>query len=212
MQIVPSFLSRNAGIIFLRSFSTFDGEGYIVAENEKEVEEINLIRHITGWIVDIAVALALAWFCLHSFGTQVQIAGQSMSPLLESGDVVLMNRLIYDISSPRVGDVVVFEREDHKQNVKRVMGVPGDVVQIMDGWLYINGERYEDEDLGAAVLAGIAESPVELGEGEYFLLGDNRDCSEDSRFANVGNVKEEQILGKVWLCILPVTHLRLIRS
>jgi signal peptidase I len=106
----------------------------------------------------------------------------------------------------------VFEREDHKQNVKRVMGVPGDVVQIMDGWLYINGERYEDEDLGAAVLAGIAESPVELGEGEYFLLGDNRDCSEDSRFANVGNVKEEQILGKVWLCILPVTHLRLIRS
>jgi signal peptidase I len=135
-----------------------------------------------------------------------------MSPLLESGDVVLMNRLIYDISSPRVGDVVVFEREDHKQNVKRVMGVPGDVVQIMDGWLYINGERYEDEDLGAAVLAGIAESPVELGEGEYFLLGDNRDCSEDSRFANVGNVKEEQILGKVWLCILPVTHLRLIRS
>jgi signal peptidase I len=212
MQIVPSFLSRNAGIIFLRSFSTFDGEGYIVAENEKEVEEINLIRHITGWIVDIAVALALAWFCLHSFGTQVQIAGQSMSPLLESGDVVLMNRLIYDISSPRVGDVVVFEREDHKQNVKRVMGVPGDVVQIMDGWLYINGERYEDEKLGAAVLAGIAESPVELGEGEYFLLGDNRDCSEDSRFANVGNVKEEQILGKVWLCILPVTHLRLIRS
>jgi signal peptidase I len=212
MQIVPSFLSRNAGIIFLRLFSTFDGEGYIVAENEKEVEEINLIRHITGWIVDIAVALALAWFCLHSFGTQVQIAGQSMSPLLESGDVVLMNRLIYDISSPRVGDVVVFEREDHKQNVKRVMGVPGDVVQIMDGWLYINGERYEDEKLGAAVLAGIAESPVELGEGEYFLLGDNRDCSEDSRFANVGNVKEEQILGKVWLCILPVTHLRLIRS
>jgi signal peptidase I len=183
-----------------------------VAENEKEVEEINLIRHITGWIVDIAVALALAWFCLHSFGTQVQIAGQSMSPLLESGDVVLMNRLIYDISSPRVGDVVVFEREDHKQNVKRVMGVPGDVVQIRDGWLYINGERYEDEDLGAAVLAGIAESPVELGEGEYFLLGDNRDCSEDSRFANVGNVKEEQILGKVWLCIFPVTHLRLIRS
>jgi signal peptidase I len=196
----------------MRAFYFFTERGKFVAEKEKEVEEINLVRHISGWIIDIAVALSLAWFCLHSFGTQVQIAGQSMSPLMESGDVVLMNRLIYDIGSPRRGDVVVFEREDHKQNVKRVMGVPGDVVRIQGGWLYINGVRYEDETLGAVMLAGIAESPVELGEGEYFLLGDNRDCSEDSRFANIGNVKEEQILGKVWLRLFPVMRLSIIRS
>ena len=111
-------------------------------------------------------------------------------------------------------DVVVFEREDKKTNVKRVIGVPGDVVQIKDSRLYLNGEllELEDKDLETVALAGLAENPVELGEKEYFLLGDNRDSSEDSRFANVGNVKEEQILGKVWLRISPLIDFGLIRS
>ena len=175
-------------------------------------EERNLIRRISGWVVDIVVALAFAWFCLTFFGTQVTMSGQSMQPLLNSGDVVLMNRLVYDFGKPKRMDVIVFERDDKKTYVKRVIGVPGDVVQIKSGQIYVNDEVLDETELGKVALAGLAENPVEMGEKEYFLLGDNRDSSEDSRFANVGNVKEEQILGKVWLRISPLIDFSLIRS
>ena len=167
-------------------------------------EETKPVRVIMSWIVDITVVLAFAWFCLHSFGEQIAVAGQSMTPFLNSGDVVLMNQLIYDFSKPKRLDVVVFEREDKKTNVKRVIGLPGDVVQIQAGYVYINGERLNAEaGLDKVSLAGLAESPIELGEDEYFLLGDNRDSSEDSRFSNVGNVRLDQIIGKVWFRIHP---------
>ncbi|MCC8061372.1 MAG: signal peptidase I [Clostridiales bacterium] len=176
-------------------------------------DEPSLVRRAVSWIVDITVALSFAWLCMYAFGGQVSISGQSMTPLLESGDVVLVNRLIYDFGAPKRLDVVVFEREDGKENVKRVIGLPGDVVQISGGQLYINGEPFDDENgLGEVALAGLAEHPVELLEDEYFLLGDNRDSSEDSRFANIGNVKREQILGKVWMRILPLLDIGLIRS
>lgn len=104
-------------------------------------DEQNMIRKICSWIVDVVVALAFAWFCLVFFGTQITVNGQSMYPLLNSGDVVLMNRLTYEIGKPDRMDVVVFEREDQKTNVKRVVAVPGDVVQIIDGKLYVNQEQ-----------------------------------------------------------------------
>ena len=90
-------------------------------------DEPNLIRKVCGWVVDIVVMIAFAWFCLTFFGTQVTVSGQSMQPLLNSGDVVLINRLSYDFGKPQRMDVVVFEREDKKSNVKRVIGIPGDV-------------------------------------------------------------------------------------
>lgn len=176
-------------------------------------EEQNIIRVAASWVVDIAVALAFAWFCLHSFGNQVSVAGQSMSPLLNSGDVVLANRLVYDLGKPERLDVVVFEREEGNKSVKRVIGIPGDVVQIIDGLIYINGEKADFPDgLDQVSLAGAAKDPITLGEDEYFLLGDNRDSSEDSRFANIGNVKEEQIMGKVWLRLFPFIDVKWITS
>lgn len=175
-------------------------------------DEPNLIRRLVSWVVDIAVVLAFAWFCLNSFGVQVEVSGQSMQPLLNSGDVVLVNRLAYDVGKPDRMDVVVFMRGDRKANVKRVIGIPGDTVQIKDGMVYVNGQSVEAEGLGPVTLAGLAEHPVQLEDEEYFLLGDNRDSSEDSRFANVGNVTEDQIVGKVWLKLLPLIDIRLIRS
>lgn len=176
-------------------------------------EETNLLRRITGWVVDIIVVLSLAWFCLYAFGTQIRIAGQSMTPELHPDDVVLMNRLAYDFGKPDRMDVVVFMREDEKTNVKRVIGLPGETVQITGGSIYINGERLEAENgLDQVSLGGLAENPVELGDDEYFLLGDNRESSEDSRFANIGNVKKEQIMGKVWLRLFPLIDFSFIGS
>lgn len=200
MKIVPYFF------IFISSIW-----GKIVEFYQNE--EQNKLRKVTCWIVDVAVVLSLAWFSLYAFGTQITVAGQSMTPLLRSDDVVLMNRLIYDFGNPGRMDVVVFEREDKKTNVKRVIGLPGETVQIVDGRIYIDGDALKAEDgLDLVSLGGLAENPVELGENEYFLLGDNRDSSEDSRFANVGNVKREQILGKVWLRAFPLIDISLIRS
>ncbi len=174
-----------------------------------QVEETNTLRRVIGWIVDIAVVISLAWFVVYGYGTQVRMAGQSMTLLGE--DVVLMDRLTYDFTDPARFDIVVFEREDHKFNVKRVIGLPGEVVQIIDNLVYINDEPLEAENgLNQVVLAGIAENPVTLGEDEYFLLGDNRDGSEDSRFVNIGNVKREQIRGKVWLRLLPLIDIGLV--
>ncbi len=176
-------------------------------------DETAWLRRIVHWIVNVVLAVALAWFLVYSFGVQVRVTGNSMQPLLAADDVVLVNRLCYDLGRPGRFDVVVFEREDNKKNVKRVIGLPGETVQIKGGQVYIDGRLLEAKDgLEQVSLAGMADNPILLGEDEYFLLGDNRDSSEDSRFANIGNVKKEQIQGKVWFRILPLLKLDLIRS
>lgn len=176
-------------------------------------EDNNNLRHIVNWFVDIVVVIAFAWFLVYAYGTQIMIAGHSMTPLLASSDVVLMDRLTYDFGSPARFDVVVFQREDQKMNVKRVIGLPGETVQIKNDEIYINGGKLmEPAGLGRVSLAGLAEKPIKLGDDEYFLLGDNRDSSEDSRFSNIGSVSGSQIQGKVWFRVLPIAKLELIRS
>lgn len=174
-------------------------------------EEANKLRRMIVWLVDIIVVISLAWFVVYGFGTQIRITGQSMTPELRSEGVVLMNRLSYDLGSPKRFDVVVFEREDKKPNVKRVIGLPGETVQIKNGQIYIDDKPLEaDKGLGQVSLAGLAENPVVLEEDEYFLLGDNRDSSEDSRFVKIGNVKRRQIRGKVWLRLIPFIDFKLV--
>ena len=176
-------------------------------------EETNNLRKMIVWLVDIIVVISLAWFVVYGFGTQIRITGQSMTPELRSEDVVLMNRLSYDLGSPKRFDVVVFEREDKKPNVKRVIGLPGETVQIKNGQIYIDDKPLEaDKGLGQVSLAGLAENPVVLEEDEYFLLGDNRDSSEDSRFVKIGNVKRKQIRGKVWLRLIPFIDFKLVEN
>ena len=163
------------------------------------------------WAVDIILVIAFAWFVVFMFGTEVKISGNSMTPGLENGDQVLINRMAADIYAPGRFDVVAFKRDDERINVKRVIGLPGETVQIIGGFVYINGELLEAEHgLNQVSLAGVAENPIKLGNDEYFLLGDNRDSSEDSRFLNIGNVKREQILGKVWIRIFPIVKIGLI--
>ena len=176
------------------------------------IEETNFLRRIVCWIVDIVVVIFIAWFLVYGMGSQVTVSGHSMLPVLKSEDVVLMNRQAYDFGSPKRFDVIVFQREDDKTNVKRVIGLPGETVQIVNGIVYIDDRPLEAEDgLDRVSLAGLAENPVKLAENEYFVLGDNREGSEDSRFANIGNVKEKQILGKVWLKLYPLIEIEFVK-
>lgn len=181
------------------------------------------LRVMVNWITDIIVVVALACFTVYAFGNQVVVSGNSMSPLLNSDDIVLMNQIALDLGKPERFDIVVFQREDQKMNIKRIIGLPGETVQIQNGQVWINGQVLEEEKRKIEIdgeiieeekkiaLAGLAENPILLGEDEYFLLGDNRDSSEDSRFANVGGVKEAQIIGKVWFRIYPTLEMGIIR-
>ena len=148
-------------------------------------EETNKLRRMIVWLVDIIVVISLAWFVVYGFGTQIRITGQSMTPELRSEDVVLMNRLSYDLGSPKRFDVVVFEREDKKPNVKRVIGLPGETVSFVGGKVYINGEPLDESaylDDTVETDCGEEDKTFTVPEGSYFMLGDNREISLDARY------------------------------
>ena len=167
-------------------------------------DDNKLLRLLIRMLVYFIVIISTAWFTVYAFMGQTIINGQSMSPVLSAEDVCLVNRLKIDLLKPGRYDIVLFERADTgKLNVKRIIGLPGETVQIKEGRIYINGEELEDERLGNISLPGIAENIVELADDEYFVLGDNAESSEDSRFANIGNVKRETIKGKIWFRIKP---------
>ena len=166
------------------------------------------MRTVIHWIVDLAVMVCIAWFAVYSFFNQVIISGHSMAPVLEVGDMCLVNRLCYDVGKPQRFDIVVFERADSGQhNIKRIIGLPGETVQIVSNSVYINNHRLYDENAVTITNAGIAENPVVLAKDEYFLIGDNEASSEDSRFANIGNVKRKNIRGRLWFKLRPLSGL-----
>lgn len=166
---------------------------------------VNKFKYVMIWVLQLAGVILAAYICVASFGIRTTIVGQAMSDTLENGDQILMNRLLYKISSPKADDVIVFLPNGNEKShyyVRRVIGVPGDTVQIKDGAVYVNGELYTEKiEVAAMEETGIARDEVVLGEDEYFVLGDNRNNSEDSRYANIGNIKKEYIIGKAWYYI-----------
>ncbi len=158
-------------------------------------------KNIALLIVEILIALFLAFVVVYSVGMKVTVSGNSMESTVSDGDRVFVNRLVYSLSEPKAGDVIVFLPNGNEKShyyVKRVVAVSGDTVQISDGVLYVNGEMYDEEDTEAIVNAGLAEEEITVGEDEYFVLGDNRNSSEDSRYANIGNIKKDYVVGKAW--------------
>ena len=154
---------------------------------------------------EIGLVGMLAYALVLFYGQRVSNAGDSMSPLLKNGDVVLVDRLIYNAVKPMRGDVIVFNpggNENAHYLIKRVAGLPGETVQIADGKIYINEkECTEGIYVSDVQSAGIAAEPVELGEGEYFVIGDNHAGSDDSRTPDVGNVRRRDIYGKAWFVV-----------
>ena len=159
-------------------------------------------REIFSWLFWLTISAVTAFVLVWVFGLRTNVVGNSMEPTLYSAQNILLNRLIYNISEPKYGDVIAFKpngNENSHYYIKRVIGVPGDTVQITDGYIYINGEKLiEDGDFDRIADPGIAETEIYLDEDEYFVLGDNRNFSEDSRSGNIGIVKSSYIYGKVW--------------
>ena len=121
--------------------------------------------------------------------------------------ITLVNRFIYKVSDPKPNDIIVFLPNGNEKShyyVKRVIAVPGDTVLIQNGAVYVNGELFDEKvDVSAIEEAGLASEELKLEDDEYFVLGDNRNNSEDSRYANIGNVKKDYIIGKAWFRVSP---------
>lgn len=172
-------------------------------------------RPVFTWIFQIAVVLALAAVVSIFFFQSIVMQESSMEPTIETGERFFVNRLVYKFTSPNRGDIIAFTKngsDDAPVHIKRVIGLPGETIEIRDGVVYINGEEYEEEgDLPKITNPGLAENGVTLENDEYFVLGDNRNNSEDSRFAEVQNVNEKYIEGKVWFCVYPADKIGFVK-
>ena len=172
--------------------------------NHKRRKKIStvVLKEIFSWLFWIGISAVTAVVLVYVFGLRTNVVGNSMEPHLYAGQKILINRLAYQISEPKFGDVIAFQpngKEKSHYYVKRVIGVPGDTLVIKNGRIFINDEELEeDESYDKIAEPGIAESELHLAEGEYFVLGDNRNFSEDSRSGNIGIVKDSYIIGKVW--------------
>ncbi|WP_035765964.1 signal peptidase I [Butyrivibrio sp. NC2002] len=169
---------------------------------KKQIVTPELLREVFSWLFYTVLAAFVAFVLVIAFGKQVKVIGDSMEEALYNGKTVLVDRIIYKFMAPSRGDVIVFLPNGNEKShfyVKRVVAVPGETVQIKDGVLYIDGEPApNDGEYDKMEEAGIAENEISLGSGEFFVLGDNRNSSEDSRSANIGVVKSSTIEGKAW--------------
>ena len=129
-----------------------------------------------------------------------------MEPSIETGQHLLMNKVTYKLKEPQRGDVIAFKKDGKEHSsihVKRIIGLPGEKIQIKDGKVYINGKFYKEKKFPNIINPGLAEQQITLGKNEYFVLGDNRNNSEDSRYGDIGNINKKYIVGKVWFVISP---------
>ena len=182
-------------------------ENITIAEAKEKLED-KKVRGVLRLVFEIIVTLAFAALVGIAMFQSVTMQESSMEPTISVGDRYFMNRVIYRVSSPKRGDVIVFRTnasDDAALHIRRVIGLPGETVQIVDGQILINGETYkEGRDFPVISNPGMASSPVTLESGEYFVLGDNRNNSEDSRYGSIGKVNKKYITGKLWFKLFPV--------
>ena len=182
-------------------------ENKSIAEAKEKLED-KKVRGVLRLVFEIIVTLAFAALVGIAMFQSVTMQESSMEPTISVGDRYFMNRVIYRVSSPKRGDVIVFRTnasDDAALHIRRVIGLPGETVQIVDGQILINGETYkEGRDFPVISNPGMASSPVTLESGEYFVLGDNRNNSEDSRYGSIGKVNKKYITGKLWFKLFPV--------
>ena len=176
-------------------------------KEKAEEKEFSWKREILSTAVYLLAVVAVTFLFVQFVGQRTHVNGDSMNVTLEDGDNLIVDKLSYRFKDPERFDIIVFpyQYQEKTYYIKRIIGMPGESVQIIDGMVYIDGEML-DESYGKEVMeyAGVASETIELGEDEYFVLGDNRNNSSDSRDPSVGNIHEDQIIGKAFLRIWPL--------
>ncbi len=175
-----------------------------------------VMKEMISTLLYLLGVLCLTWLVITFVGQRTEVDGESMEPTLSNGDNLIVDKLSYRFRDPERFDIIVFpykpaERVGQKvYYIKRIIGLPGETVQIDEqGNIYINGEVLS-ESYGREIIrpenVRLAAEPIVLGEDEYFVMGDNRNNSTDSRFEQVGNIKREDIIGRAWVRIWPFSR------
>ena len=171
-----------------------------VAEPAAEVRtgsgRAGLLRAFWELLHDLAVAVLFCFFLVTFVGQAFRVQGTSMLPLLEDGERIIVNKLVYRFRPIGRGDVVVFwyPRDPSVSFIKRVLGLPGDVVELRQGFLFVNGKAVEESYLSPRFRDDESYPPVEIKKGYYYVMGDHRNSSNDSR--SWGEVPEKYIYGR----------------
>lgn len=165
-------------------------------------------EEVKDWIISILIAVVLAFFIRYFIVELYMVEGPSMRPTLVSGERLVVNKFLYRFKTPERGEVVVFRypRDPSRDFIKRVIGVPGDTIEIQDGQVFRNGELLDEPYILERTRGSYPAAKVP--EGHIFAMGDNRNNSEDSRFKGVGFVPYELIKGKAMVVFWPIGHLK----
>lgn len=177
--------------------------GYDFELEDNRAKRTKILKFIIISIIEIA-AVILAAFLITHFGLEkMQVTGDYMSPTLSNDDTIIINKMSYKLHSIKRNDVVVVKQSGSEHNyyiIERVIGLPGEKVKIDNGMVYIDGKKLEEKyKFPTMENGGLALEEIELDDGEYFMLCDNRNEGEDSRNANIGNVLKSDVVGKAWL-------------
>ena len=172
-----------------------------------------IIKELAGWLLYIVLIIAFTWFVVTFVGQRTEVSGSSMETTLSDKDQLIVDKMTYRFRDPKRYDIVVFpyQYQDNTYYIKRIIGLPGETVQILSGMVYIDGMRL-DEHYGNEMMEnpGIAEEPLTLEENEYFVLGDNRNNSSDSRASDVGLIHRKDLIGRAWIRVWPLSQIGVI--
>ncbi len=173
------------------------------------------VKEILGTSLYLLGVLVFTFLIVTYVGQRTKVSGGSMEPMLSDGDNLIMDKISYRFQDPQRFDIVVFpfQYANRPYYIKRIIGLPGETIYIDDdGNIYINNEIL-NEPYGKEVIAdpGRAYEPITLGEDEYFVMGDNRNNSSDSRDPVVGNVQRDDLIGKAWMRIWPLDKMGMIK-
>ncbi len=174
----------------------------------KEEKERSVLREVISTAIYILVIFLLTQLFITYIAQRTDVSGHSMENTLQNNDFLLVDKISYRFKDPERFDIVVFpfEYEEDTYFIKRIIGLPGETVQIdYDGVIYIDGEPLDSDIYGKEVIQnpGRAITPITLGEDEYFVMGDNRNNSMDSRDPAVGNIHRDNLIGRAFIRIYP---------
>ncbi len=184
-------------------------------KKQEATEQTSPAHEILSLLLYIVIVFGICFLIITFVGQRSRVSGSSMEPTLSDGDNLIVDKISYRLHDPERFDIIIFpyQYEENTYYIKRIIGLPGETVYINDaGEIYINGTLLE-ENYGLETIQnpGLASEPITLGDDEYFVMGDNRNNSTDSRFASVGAIKRQDIIGKAWVRIYPFNKIMVIK-
>lgn len=182
-------------------------------ELEEKLDGGSFKRVVIYNFIELVICIGIAMFLGHMLTTYIgvytKVDGISMEHTLQDSDYLIIEKISYQFHDPKRFDIIVFPYEENVYYIKRIIGLPGERIEIKENHIYINGERLEEDYGKEAILHGgiIDHCVMTLGKEEYFVMGDNRNHSVDSRYVEIGGIKREEIIGRAWVRLYPLDRM-----